>query len=303
MNRSADFEMQVIGSFLSYASRGDKVGLNQMLLKGTSPDVQDYDRRTALHLAASEGHASIVELLLHYNANVNLQDRWQRTPLTDARLYGHRDICRILEVNGGKDSLDDDNSLTFTHEQSSVEVSIDLSELILKQSSTIEQGNLDQILTSKSRLDLPSSVRYALDIARNLLLDEGGHLKIGEYWVHMLYQRIHPNQEICQRNGTSADDYNQILDTKKDILSFAHIFYMMLEGRLLNLDVNFEITDHLNADGFEPKFRFSRAPARIQQLIKECCDKDPCKRPPFRAIIDILDEVSTHIAKYRCPVC
>ena len=27
-------------------------------------------------------------------------------PLTDARLHGHRDICRILEVNGGKD-MDD----------------------------------------------------------------------------------------------------------------------------------------------------------------------------------------------------
>lgn len=25
-------------------------------------------------------------------------------PLTDARLYGHKDICRILEVNGGKDA-------------------------------------------------------------------------------------------------------------------------------------------------------------------------------------------------------
>lgn len=74
-----DFDMQIIGNFLSFASRGDKVGLNLMLREGCSPNVQDYDKRTALHLAASEGHASIVELLLHYSANVNLQDRWQRT--------------------------------------------------------------------------------------------------------------------------------------------------------------------------------------------------------------------------------
>lgn len=72
-------DMQMIGNFLSFASRGDRVGLNEMLRQGMSPDVQDYDNRTALHLAASEGHASIVELLLAYNANVNLQDRWQRT--------------------------------------------------------------------------------------------------------------------------------------------------------------------------------------------------------------------------------
>lgn len=72
-------DMQMIGNFLSFASRGDRVGLNEMLRQGMSPDVQDYDNRTALHLAASEGHASIVELLLAYNAKVNLQDRWQRT--------------------------------------------------------------------------------------------------------------------------------------------------------------------------------------------------------------------------------
>ncbi|KVH92434.1 hypothetical protein Ccrd_005529 [Cynara cardunculus var. scolymus] len=100
-----DFDMQTIGNFLSCACRGDRVGLNLMLRDGTSPNVQDYDNRTALHLAASEGHASIVELLLHYKADVNLEDRWHRTPLTDARLYGHRDICRILEVNGGKHSV------------------------------------------------------------------------------------------------------------------------------------------------------------------------------------------------------
>lgn len=76
---SGGLDVQVIGNFLSFASRGDRVGLNQMLRQGTPPNVQDYDKRTALHLAASEGHAPIVELLLHYKADVNLIDRWQRT--------------------------------------------------------------------------------------------------------------------------------------------------------------------------------------------------------------------------------
>lgn len=76
---SDDFDMQMIGKFLSFASRGDRVGLNQMLIQGISPDVQDYDNRTALHLAASEGHTPIVELLVCYKANVNLKDRWKRT--------------------------------------------------------------------------------------------------------------------------------------------------------------------------------------------------------------------------------
>lgn len=59
-----DFEMQHIGNFLSFASRGDKVGLNQMLRKGISPNVEDYDTRTTSHLAASEGQAPNVQNFL-----------------------------------------------------------------------------------------------------------------------------------------------------------------------------------------------------------------------------------------------
>lgn len=36
-------------------------------------------------------------------------------PLTDARLYGHRDICRILEVSGGKDFIDDHPMVVKLH--------------------------------------------------------------------------------------------------------------------------------------------------------------------------------------------
>ncbi|XP_031253297.1 integrin-linked protein kinase 1-like [Pistacia vera] len=136
---STGLDMQVIGNFLSFASRGDRVGLNQMLRQGTPPNVQDYDKRTALHLAASEGHAPIVELLLHYKADVNLIDRWQRTPLTDARLYGHRDICRILEVNGGKDFIND-QPMTVRHEQDSSAAKFDIRELDTQHSSTVKQG-------------------------------------------------------------------------------------------------------------------------------------------------------------------
>ncbi|CBI33587.3 unnamed protein product, partial [Vitis vinifera] len=62
----------------------------------------------------------------------------ERSPLTDARLYGHRDICRILEVSGGTDSIND-NPMTVRHEQDSNEVNFDISELNLQHSSKIEQ--------------------------------------------------------------------------------------------------------------------------------------------------------------------
>ncbi|XP_021888345.1 probable serine/threonine-protein kinase DDB_G0271682 [Carica papaya] len=390
---TSDTDMQVIGNFLRFASRGDRVGLNQMLRDGTSPDVQDYDNRTALHLAASEGHAPIVELLLHYKANVNLIDRWQRTPLTDARLYRHRDICRILEVNGGKDFIND-HPMTVRHDQDSNEVNFDITELNTQHSSAIEQGvfgesekvkwrgtwvvktvikrqiqhpvkmvlsakdttllrelrhpnilqflgsivdgdemvliteylpkgNLDKILSTKVRLDLPTALRYALDIARgmnylhehkpnpivhnhldprNLLQDEGDHLKIGEYWVQMLYEEVQTNCENCQMNDKSNITTNRLNDTKKDICSFGLIFYQMLEGKQLLPNMNFDFINLKSVD-FEPKFLLSRCSKRIQQLIVRCISKDPSQRPSFASVIEIIEEVSLCLGRPACPVC
>ncbi|XP_068653643.1 serine/threonine-protein kinase 12-like [Aristolochia californica] len=390
-----DLDMQLIGSFLSCASRGDRVGLNQMLRAGTSPNVQDYDNRTALHLAASEGHASVVELLIQYHANVNLEDRWQRTPLTDARIYGHRDICRFLEVNGGKDSSNY-HPLTFPHEQSLNELTIDMSELSAEQLLTIDQcrfgvsirvkwcgtwvvkttikrnisspmtvklsskdmfllrelrhpnilqflgaavhgeelvliteylsgGTLRHILNRKLRFDLQTALRYALDIARgmsylhqhkpepivhnrldftNLLQDEGGHLKIGEYWVQMLYEQKHPFQVdlIGEGKGTEYLGCNSPYDTERDICSFASIFYEMLEGRVLYSDSNFSLTQSTWTDQFL-KFKLSRCPERIQQLIRDCVKADNSNRPSFASIIEVLEEVSVSLAKPGCPIC
>ncbi|KAI4387646.1 hypothetical protein MLD38_000064 [Melastoma candidum] len=379
-----DFDMQLIGNFLSFASRGDRVGLNQMLREGMSPNIQDYDKRTALHLAASEGHAPIVELLLYYEANVNLKDRWQRTPLTDARLYGHQDICRILEVNGGIDFVND-QPMTVRHEEDSNEVNIDISELNVQHSCAVEQGvfgmsekvkwrgtwvvktairrqihhrdvkmvlsaknnsllrelrhpnilqflgsivhgeemiliteylprgNLDDILLSKVRLDLLTILRYALDIARgmnylhehkpfpivhnhlhlrNLLQDEAGHLKIGEYWVQMFYEQIQPNQDSNQRMDTPGD-------TQKDVSAFGMILYQMLEGRDKQLTEN---SADISVD-LGLQFQLVKGPKRIQQLIEQCTGKNVSLRPSFVGIIEVLEDVQTFLTRAGCPVC
>lgn len=48
-----------------------------MLLRMGDIDINqcDYDKRTALHLAAGEGHVDVVQYLCTAGANVNVQDR------------------------------------------------------------------------------------------------------------------------------------------------------------------------------------------------------------------------------------
>lgn len=57
------------------ASKGDVERLKQLLDHGVSPDVGDYDNRSALHLAASDGNLEVVVYLTTRKADINIIDR------------------------------------------------------------------------------------------------------------------------------------------------------------------------------------------------------------------------------------
>jgi hypothetical protein len=71
-----------------------------------STDLVSYactdDKRTALHLAASEGNKRMVQYLLDNGAHANCQDRWKGTPLGDALREGHMTVAAYLISKGGK---------------------------------------------------------------------------------------------------------------------------------------------------------------------------------------------------------
>ena len=48
-------------------------------------NLPDYDFRTPLHLAASEGRAQVLKLLLKNGGKVDVVDRWGHTPYHDAK--------------------------------------------------------------------------------------------------------------------------------------------------------------------------------------------------------------------------
>lgn len=65
---------------LFLACQGEVEGL-QDLLDDDGVDVNsiDLDGRTALHIAACEGHVDVVKLLLTRKANIDARDRWGST--------------------------------------------------------------------------------------------------------------------------------------------------------------------------------------------------------------------------------
>lgn len=99
---------KAIETFINASSQG-KVEEVQALLKFGNIDLDqgDYDRRTALHLAAGEGQLTIVKLLCEAGANTNVKDRWGNRPIDDAKSAKQNSsaILRVLKQHGAKFAL------------------------------------------------------------------------------------------------------------------------------------------------------------------------------------------------------
>ena len=71
-------------------SKGDLNEIQQLLAMGVDLNDADYDGRTPLHVAASEGHLKAVQFLVEHGALVTAKDRWGNTAQNDAK-RGHRE--------------------------------------------------------------------------------------------------------------------------------------------------------------------------------------------------------------------
>ena len=82
------------------AGSGDVTQVKRLIDFGIPANSSDYDLRTALHVAAAEGHEKIVEFLLVAQADPNSKDRWGGTPLQDALSNGHISTAHLLRAKG-----------------------------------------------------------------------------------------------------------------------------------------------------------------------------------------------------------
>lgn len=90
------------------AHSGDVATLRRLVREdNVDADLGDYDSRTAMHLAASEGHVDVVEALVaELGAYVNPRDRWGNTPLDDACRSGLPAVAERLRAAGGTSGAD-----------------------------------------------------------------------------------------------------------------------------------------------------------------------------------------------------
>ncbi|KAI1726748.1 glutaminase domain-containing protein [Ditylenchus destructor] len=96
--RFGEQERDQVVALLFSAKSGDLNTIRRIYMQDGDLEMCDYDKRTALHLAASEGHIETVKFLVNIaKVKVDPRDRWNRTPLDDAQTFGYSHIVVLLE--------------------------------------------------------------------------------------------------------------------------------------------------------------------------------------------------------------
>ncbi|WKX95920.1 hypothetical protein Q1695_012406 [Nippostrongylus brasiliensis] len=91
-------ERDCIAPALYVARSKDMVALRRLYMQGVDLGASDYDRRTPLHVAASEGDLNMVKFLVNVaKVDVEARDRWGRSALDDARFFEHHSCVSFLE--------------------------------------------------------------------------------------------------------------------------------------------------------------------------------------------------------------
>ncbi|KAE9610369.1 putative protein kinase TKL-Pl-5 family [Lupinus albus] len=192
------------------------------------------------------------------------------------------------------------------------------------------KGDLASYLQKKGRLSPSKALRFALDIARgmnylheckpdpithccltpkNILLDNGGQLKIAGFGNVRLsgmssdkVRLIQPEPNIDLSNLYLAPEIYKDgeFDRSVDAYSFGLIIYEMIEGtQPFHPKSAEEAVKLMCLEGKRPTFKIKTKhyPPDMKELIEECWDPEPVVRPTFSQVIVRLDKIVANCSK------
>ncbi|WJX26860.1 hypothetical protein P8452_15733 [Trifolium repens] len=190
----------------------------------------------------------------------------------------------------------------------------------------LPKGDLRDFMKRKGALKPSTAVRFALDIARgvgylhenkpspiihrdlepsNILRDDSGHLKVADFGISKLLAVKEDKPLTCQDTScryVAPEVFKQEeYDTKLDVFSFALILQEMIEGCPPFSAKRDDEVPKVYASKERPPFnsptkRYSHG---IRELIEECWNENPAKRPTFRQIITRLESIYNTIGQKR----
>ncbi|KAL6201286.1 hypothetical protein ACLB2K_025000 [Fragaria x ananassa] len=190
----------------------------------------------------------------------------------------------------------------------------------------LPKGDLRVFLKRKGALKPSTAVRFALDIARgmsylhenkpapiihrdlepsNILRDDSGTIKVADFGVSKLLTVKEDKPLICQdtscRYIAPEVSKNEEYDTKVDVFSFALILQEMIEGCPPFAAKPDKEVPKVYVAKDRPPFRapVKRYTHGLKELIEECWNEKPAKRPSFRQIILRLEFIYNTIGHKR----
>ncbi|MCP9265100.1 Glutaminase kidney isoform, mitochondrial [Dirofilaria immitis] len=98
LKKIREVKHESVSNMMYAATTGDISSIQRYLLLGASIAERDYDDRTVLHVAAAHGNENVLKFLLQrWLESPDPLDRYGRTPLDDAKEFGHFTCVEILE--------------------------------------------------------------------------------------------------------------------------------------------------------------------------------------------------------------
>ncbi|KAK1295410.1 Serine/threonine-protein kinase HT1 [Acorus calamus] len=195
------------------------------------------------------------------------------------------------------------------------------------------KGDLSSYLQKKGRLQPQKTLRFALDIARqvlvgmnylheckpdpvihcdlkpkNILLDNGGQLKVAGFGLIKLSKmspdkaKLAVSAQIDNSSLYVAPEVykNEIFDRSVDVFSFGLILYEMIEGYpAFHPMPPEEAAQQMCVQRMRPPFKTKSksCPPELKELVAECWDPEMVIRPTFSEIIVRLDKIVANCTK------